>query len=54
MAPSGEPWKNSTMASKMSDARQLCAALDPATGATCCFEMGDDGALVPDTAAHCC
>jgi hypothetical protein len=51
--PSGEPWEIYTVLEDVEMLGGQLRAIDPETGATCCFEM-DDGALVPDTAAHCC
>ncbi len=52
--PSGEPWEIYTVLEDVEMLGGQLRAVDPETGATCCFEMDDEGALVPDTAAHCC
>ena len=52
--PSGEPWEIYTVLEDVEMLGGQLRAVDPETGATCCYEMDDEGALVPDTAAHCC
>ena len=52
--PSGEPWEIYTVLEDVEMLGGQLRAVDPETGATCCFEMDDDGALVADTTAHCC
>ena len=51
--PSGEPWEIYTVLEDVEMLGGQLRVVDPETGATCCYEM-DDGALKPDTAAHCC
>ena len=53
-APSGAPWEIYTVLEDVEMLGGQLRTVDPETGATCCYEMDDQGALVPDTAAHCC
>ena len=52
--PVGEPWEIYTVLEDVEMPAGQLRAVDPETGATCCCELVDDGALVPDTAARCC
>ena len=52
--PSGEPWEIYAVLEDVEMLGGQLRSVDPETGATCCYEMGADGALVGDTTAHCC
>ena len=52
--PSGEPWEIYTVLENVEMLGGQLRTVDPETGATCCYEMGDDGAPVSESKAHCC
>ena len=52
--PSGEPWEIYTVLEHVEMPAGQLRTIDPATGATCCAVMNDDGSLTADTTARCC